>query len=251
VREWTLTLPSELPLWDLESQWTSESSENNCKGQTHWIETLMSKMGSHDPFRSLKRKLWPQKNGRDSNCPFDFNPLKVRNRPDFLTFRWHATYHWKAFNEVYNFASNLISIKGLHTKLWPSKVTEVLILRISGLPFESLKTKWHLGDEPVVRHKVYYKGGRWWLPPSPNHDESCESYESVVTRGSFMHQKGSNSTLTNLLFGLCKSIGIIELLIILPIPIPELQHTLLPLKCCEQRNAPQLLFLSLSSSLGS
>jgi len=26
VREWTFTLPSELPLWELESQWTPKSS---------------------------------------------------------------------------------------------------------------------------------------------------------------------------------------------------------------------------------
>jgi hypothetical protein len=32
VREWTLTLPSELPFWELESQWTPESSEGNYKG---------------------------------------------------------------------------------------------------------------------------------------------------------------------------------------------------------------------------
>ncbi len=33
----------------------------------------------------------------------------------------------------------------------------------------------NLGVSLVTRHKVYYKeGGRWWLPPSPGHDESCE-----------------------------------------------------------------------------
>jgi hypothetical protein len=33
VREQTLTLPSELPFWELESQWTFESLERNCRGQ--------------------------------------------------------------------------------------------------------------------------------------------------------------------------------------------------------------------------
>jgi hypothetical protein len=37
--------------------------------------------------------------------------------------------------------SDLISIGGLHTKLWDSKVTIVLILRISGLPLGSPGTK--------------------------------------------------------------------------------------------------------------
>jgi hypothetical protein len=33
VRAWTLTLPSELPLWELESRWTFEYSKNDCKGK--------------------------------------------------------------------------------------------------------------------------------------------------------------------------------------------------------------------------
>jgi hypothetical protein len=38
VWEWTLTLPNELPFWKLESRWTPESSESDCKGQnpSHW-----------------------------------------------------------------------------------------------------------------------------------------------------------------------------------------------------------------------
>ncbi len=37
VREWTLTLPSELPLWELKSKWISKSLERNCKDKTHWF----------------------------------------------------------------------------------------------------------------------------------------------------------------------------------------------------------------------
>jgi len=33
VREWTSTLSSELPLWELESRWTPKFSKNNYKGQ--------------------------------------------------------------------------------------------------------------------------------------------------------------------------------------------------------------------------
>jgi hypothetical protein len=33
VREWSLTLPSELPCWELKSQWTPKSSERNCRSQ--------------------------------------------------------------------------------------------------------------------------------------------------------------------------------------------------------------------------
>ncbi len=41
------------------------------------------------------------------------------------------------------------------------------------------------------------------------------------------------------------------LFVILPSPIPELQHALLPLKCCKSVNAPQLLILPLFSILDS
>jgi hypothetical protein len=47
----------------------------------------------------------------------------------------------EALNEGYNFASNLTSIKALHTKLWASKVAGVLIPGISGLPLGSAGTK--------------------------------------------------------------------------------------------------------------
>jgi hypothetical protein len=48
---------------------------------------------------------------------------------------------WKVFDDKYNFALNLTSIGGLHTKLWASKVAEVLILKILGLPLGSLERK--------------------------------------------------------------------------------------------------------------
>jgi hypothetical protein len=33
VKKWTLTLPSEFPFWELESQWTPEFSEGDYKSQ--------------------------------------------------------------------------------------------------------------------------------------------------------------------------------------------------------------------------
>jgi hypothetical protein len=96
-----------------------------------------------------------QKKGRESNWQFDSRPLKVDNR--LFTFRWCATYFWKALNKSWNFSSNLISIESLHTKLWAPKVVRVPTLKISGLPHGSPKTKWHLGVGLVVRHRIYYK----------------------------------------------------------------------------------------------
>jgi len=64
-------------------------------------------MGSHDPFGHLKHKLWP-KERLESNYQFDSQPLEVKNRPYFLAFRWRATCRWKALNEGYNLALDII-----------------------------------------------------------------------------------------------------------------------------------------------
>jgi len=98
----------------------------------------MSKMGSHDPFGHLKHKL-----------DLKERPLKVGNRLDFLACKWRVTYHWKALNKGYNFTVDLISIGGLHIKLWAPKVVGVPIMGILGipavgisrLPLGSLRTK--------------------------------------------------------------------------------------------------------------
>jgi hypothetical protein len=39
-------------------------------------------------------------------------------------YRQYATYHWKSFEKGYNFASNLIIIRGLHRILCALKVVE-------------------------------------------------------------------------------------------------------------------------------
>jgi hypothetical protein len=76
-------------------------------------------------------------------------------------YKWRATYYWKALNEGYNFALDLISIRGLHAKLWAPKVAGVPTLAISGLP---LGTKCHLDVGLVERHIVYYKVGGGGFP---------------------------------------------------------------------------------------
>jgi hypothetical protein len=68
-----------------------------------------------------------QKKGGESNCQFDSWPLKVRNRLALFACRWRVTYRWKDLNEGYNFAADLISIRGFQKKLWASKVARVLI----------------------------------------------------------------------------------------------------------------------------
>jgi len=71
-------------------------------------------------------------------------------------------------------------IRGLLTTLWGSKVAGVSFGTISGLSFGSPGKNSHLDVASVESCKVYYKGGRWWLPPSPGRGESCVSVLPVV-----------------------------------------------------------------------
>jgi len=73
-------------------------------------------------------------------------------------FRRRATCCWKDFKDGYNFAIDLISIRGLHAKLWAPKVVGVPNVGILGLPLGSPGTKCHLNVGLVERHIVYYKG---------------------------------------------------------------------------------------------
>jgi hypothetical protein len=144
----------------------------------------------------------------------DSRPIKVRNRLDFLACRWHATYHWNILNEGYNFPLNLISIEGLHTKLWAPKFVKIPTLGILGLEGQNdirVLVPWP-STKYTIREKVVasFKSGPWWVL-------------WIHVCSWLVHApKCSNYALTNLLFGLYKPVWVIELLINLPNPIPEL-----------------------------
>jgi hypothetical protein len=160
--------PKGTPIWELESRWTPKFSKSNCRGQNSldWgIAYIIRKLLEHRCLKwarithlDIWNTCYGQKKGQESNWQFDSRPLKVGNRPDFLVCRWHAIYRWKALNKGYNFALDLISIRGLQKKLWAFKVVGVLSLRILRLPLGSLETKNHLNVAPVESHKIYYNG---------------------------------------------------------------------------------------------
>jgi len=156
---------------------------------------------------------------------------------------WHTIgkSSWQGLQLV----SNLISIEGLHTILWAPKVARIPTLGISELPLGSHGTKWHLGAGPMVGTEYTIRGnvvaspksGSWWV--------LWVSFCPWLVRA----PKCSKYTLTNLLFGLCGSVWVIEFLVNLPSPIMELQHAPLPPKCYKPGSAPQLLLLPMSSPL--
>jgi hypothetical protein len=147
VTEWTLTLPRQLALWEMDSRWTPETSESDCRGQTSMSCGVFYIIGKLLKCKCLKwvriahldvwNTSYGQKKGQESNCQFDSRPQKVRNWPDLLSCRGRATYRCKALNNKYNFALDCITIRGLLAKLWGSKVAGVPFGAISGLPLGS------------------------------------------------------------------------------------------------------------------
>ncbi len=127
VWEWTLTLPNELPFWELESRWTPGTSKSDWKGQnpSPWgvlyiIRNLLKckcPKWARMTHLDICNTSYGQKKGQKSNWQFDSRPQKVRNRPDSLACRWRATCRWKALDKGYNFDSDLVPIGGLHWKL--------------------------------------------------------------------------------------------------------------------------------------
>jgi hypothetical protein len=99
-----------------------------------------------------------RKKGRESNWQFDSRPLKVRNRPDPSVCRWSATHCWKALEESYKFASDLIPIRGLSWELWISKVPGVQTRIVLRLLFGSPETKSHSEVGAAKQRREYYMG---------------------------------------------------------------------------------------------
>jgi hypothetical protein len=152
-------------------------------------------MRLHEPFEHLQHKLWKKK-GRESNWQFDSRPLKVENRPDLSVCKRNATHRWKAVNESYKFASNLIPIEGLSKVLWPRKVAKVQTGTISRLFLGSPRIKSHSDVGVAESHREYYMGEGGGFP-RVRAALSLVSLESLVACPS---TKGApESELTNLL----------------------------------------------------
>jgi hypothetical protein len=167
-------------------------------------------MGSHNPFGYLKHVM-AQKKGRKSNCQFDSRPLKSRIALISLCVGGMPHIDEKLSMKVTIFLQISFQSKVRTRSYGPPKSREVQFQEFWDSQLGNPGTKWHLGAGPVAKHREYYKGGRWLLPPSSGHGEFCES---IFAYGSSVHQRCSNYAFTNLLFGLCKFIWIIDFLVI-------------------------------------
>jgi len=136
-------------------------------------------MGSHDPFGHLKHKLWPKEEPRVKLAVW-LPIIKSWESTWFPCVQVAYNISLESSQEGYNFVLDLISVGGLHTKLWGPKVAGVPTLAISKLPIGSPRTKRHLDVAFVERHRVYYKGEGGGFPQSLGRGESCESKLPVV-----------------------------------------------------------------------
>jgi hypothetical protein len=84
---------------------------------------------------------------------------------------WHATHCCKVLDKGYKFALDLISIRGLHTKLWApkSRKSQLWEFRDSHLGVMGQNVIWvlvpWLDTEYTIRGKVIAspKSGSWWV----------------------------------------------------------------------------------------
>jgi hypothetical protein len=152
----------------MESSGTPENSEDDLRGQisSPWCVLYINE-------KLLKRKCpkWPriahldicspsygQKKGQESNCQFNFRPLKVGNRLLPNVVSRNATRRWKALDESYNFGLDLVPIRVWGEELWPSKVSGLQPGTISGLQLGSPGKKSHLDVASAESCRVYYMG---------------------------------------------------------------------------------------------
>jgi hypothetical protein len=93
MREWTPTLPNELPLWEfgvlmdyqIFREWLQRSKPIWLRSSLYYWKTFgmkMSKMGSHDLFEHFKHKLWP-KEGPRVKLPIWLPTIKIQESPWF------------------------------------------------------------------------------------------------------------------------------------------------------------------------
>jgi len=111
----------------------------------------------YQQFGNLKHKLWP-KERLEINLTIWLPNTKSQESTRFPCVQVACNISLKSFRRGLQLCLDLIVIKGLHTKLWGSKVTEVPTSTILGFSLGSPKTKSHLDVGLVERHIVYYKG---------------------------------------------------------------------------------------------
>jgi hypothetical protein len=156
----------------------------------------MSKMGSHDPFGYLEYKLWP-KEGPGIKLPIWLPTTKSWKSSRFLCLQVACDISLES------------CWRGLQFCFRPH-LNQRFSHKVMGCQSCKIPNFWnfyHLG--------VSKQNDIWVLAWWPNRGECCEF---MFAHGSSVHQMCSSNAFTNLLFGLCRSVWVIDLLVNLSSP---------------------------------
>jgi hypothetical protein len=158
-----------------------------------------------------------------------------------------VTYRWKAFDEGYNFALDLVVIGGLHAKLWTPKVAGVPIGGISGLPLGSPWTKSHLDVASMERCKIYYKGEGGGFPQV----WAMVSLVNLSCQWFFLAPKVLQLCINHLVLVLCKFLWVVEACQFFLVPSRSSSTPLYPSKVLWTRERAPTPYFSIVFSLDS
>jgi hypothetical protein len=189
----------------------------------HWktLVKQMSEMGSHDSFRHLKHKLWPKER------------LRVKLRVCLSTTKSQKRLWFACVQVACNIGLQLYFRHHLNQR----STHKVMGPQNRGSPnFQNWESwdKMTLGVGHMAMHRVYYKREGDGFPQV----RVVVSFMVYVCLWPFCAPKCSNYALINLLFGLCKFVWVIELIVNLLSPIQELKQSPLPWKCYELKSLP-------------
>jgi hypothetical protein len=114
-------------------------------------------MGSYDPFRHLRHKLWPKERS-GVKLVIWFLTIKSQESPRFSYMQ--VTCHIlleRSRQGLQRFFKPHLNQRSAHKVMGPQSHGNPS-LGIFGTPIWESRTKWHLDVGHVKRHKLYYKG---------------------------------------------------------------------------------------------
>jgi len=184
---------------------------------------------------------YSQKKGWKSNCQFDSRPEKSQESTQFTCLQMACNIplesSWRGlqlFFRPHLDPRSARKVMGLKSCGSPN-------LGDSGLSFGSPETKSHLDVGPMERCRVYYKGEGGGFPQV----RAVVSLVCSCCSWFVLAPKVLQLRTNHLAWVLCRFVWVSEACQLFLIPSQSSSTPLYPSKCCELKNVPRLLFLSL------
>jgi hypothetical protein len=254
MREWTLTLPRQLPLWEMESRWTPKISKSNFRGQNSMACGVLYIIGKLLKLRCLnelplliwtsetqvmtKRRVGSQiASLTPDQKKLGINPIylateDVRHTVRKLLMRTTTLLQTASWSKVWS--QNYGAPKSRRSQLARFRDSH------SGVPGE----KNHLDVGSVASHKVYYKGEGGGFPQV----RAMVSLVCPCCPWLVLTPKVLQLCTNHLVWVVCKPVWVNETCQLFLDPSRSSNTPLYPSKCCELGSVPQLLPFPLSST---